>query len=411
MLLSKPVRNLGIRCIPLLRRQNVIRLSASGDLQTSPCSSSSSDARERQKASFGRRLAGTAGMFAAGVGLGMAWTQFSDNDILPRVEAAAPTTETHSTSRRKTNNFISDVVKSCSPGVVYIEIRDGRYNRMTSNGSGFIVSSDGLIMTNAHVVSSRIKNTVIIKLQDGTSVVGQIECLDMPADLALVRIPVKNLTPMKLGVSNDLEAGEWVVAIGSPLALSNTVTAGVVSTIGRTSLELGLQGNGMEYIQTDASITFGNSGGPLVNLDGEVIGINTMKITSGISFAIPIDYAKEFLQNHLKGLKDKGTNEMKKRRHIGITMVTITPELRYEMTQRNMISISDDVTGVFVVKVVIGSPAHKGGLRPGDVVTHINGQQVKNVQDIFKCLDNNQSLNVLVKRGTANLDLTVVAED
>jgi len=167
-----------------------------------------------------------------------------------------------------------------------------KFCRVVSNGSGFVVSSDGLIITNAHVVSGRTKNTVVVrtaiiiisrifnqtfmfqvKLNDGRSLVGKIEDLDMTADLAILRIPCvrinlnffwthfdffllqTNLQPMKLGASSDLEAGEWVVAIGSPFSLSNTVTAGVVSSANRKSNELGLHGKGMDYIQTDASIT------------------------------------------------------------------------------------------------------------------------------------------------------------
>ncbi|XP_059470779.1 serine protease HTRA2, mitochondrial [Neocloeon triangulifer] len=407
MLLSKPVQYLGPRCIRLLRPT----LASASTLRAQPLHSQGGE--QQISSSWSLRLATAGGLFAAGVGLGMAWADYyGDTGILPRVEAAQPSAGTEGGSRRKSNNFIADVVKTCSPGVVYIEILDGRFNRMMSNGSGFIVSDDGLIMTNAHVVSSRTRNTVVVKLHDGRSFVGKIEDLDMSADLALIRIPAKNLSPMKLGISNDLESGEWVVAIGSPLSLSNTVTAGVVSTVGRKSKELGLHGKGMEYIQTDASITFGNSGGPLVNLDEEVIGINAMKITAGISFAIPIDYAKDFLLKYLAKAKDKGfTSEVKSRRYMGITMVTITPELRFEMTQRNMISLPEDVSGVFIVKIVVGSPAHKGGLRPGDVITHINGEHVKSVQDIFKSLESSQSLEVAVRRGAETLDFVVVPED
>ncbi|CAK1594248.1 unnamed protein product [Parnassius mnemosyne] len=321
---------------------------------------------------------------------------------------------------REKYNFIADVVAVSAPSVVYIEIKDGRrFDLFTgkpitlSNGSGFIVKEDGLILTNAHVVVNKPNAIVEVKLMDGSIHKAIVEDCDLKSDLATLRIPVKNLPTMKLGSSADIRPGEWVVAMGSPLALSNTVTVGVVSSAQRASKEIGLWGKDMVYIQTDAPITFGNSGGPLVNLDGEAIGVNSMtltsdismKATSHISFAIPIDYVKDFLA------KSKAKLPQVSKRYLGITMMSLTPNILMELRMRNPEMPTDIKHGILVWKVIIGSPAYNGGLQPGDIVTTINGKPVYSASDIYTLLESSTGpLEMLVVRGRQRITLTITPE-
>ncbi|XP_023315394.1 serine protease HTRA2, mitochondrial isoform X1 [Trichogramma pretiosum] len=346
------------------------------------------------------------------------------NAVLPGVSAAS-IIPTDVKSFRNKFNFIADVVETAAPSVVYIEIKDHkRIDLFTgkpataSNGSGFIVQKDGLILTNAHVVINK-PNSIVkvhVRLQDGSTYTGIVEDIDFHSDLATVRINKDNCPVMKLGESTKLRPGEFVVAIGSPLALSNTITSGVVSSVNRHSDELGLHNKHMEYIQTDAAITFGNSGGPLVNLDGEAIGINAMKVTAGISFAIPIDYAKDFLQKAEERRKSKGASmtggysDNSRRRYLGITMLTLTPDILNDMQQQG--GVSPIVrNGVLIWRVMFGSPAYQGGLKPGDIITHVNGNPIKSSTDIYKILEKAGSVVMTLVRGGAVIKLEVQPED
>jgi len=279
-----------------------------------------------------------------------------------------------------------------------------------SNGSGFIVESDGLILTNAHVVVNKPRAGILVKLQDGTCYQGIVEDVDMKSDLATVRISPRGPLPvMRLGSSEDLRPGEWVVALGSPLSLSNTITAGVVSNKARPPGEMGLQGRDVpEYIQTDAAITFGNSGGPLINLDGEAIGINSMKVTPGISFAIPIDYAKEFLRKSKERAKG-GWLKQGEKRFLGITMVSLNHQLLEELRLRTQLPPS--VThGILVYKVVPGSPAGQAGLLSGDIITHINSQAIHGAGDLYKLLEGSGDLILTITRDMRTFTRTVRPE-
>lgn len=177
--------------------------------------------------------------------------------LMPTIKAAVPATNENYSGNRRKFNFFADIVETASPAVVYIEIKDKRhvdyFSRepvTASNGSGFIVEQNGLILTNAHVVINKPHTFVQVRLKDGRKFVGRVETVDPVSDLATVRIDCKNLPILKLGCSADLRAGEWVVALGSPLALNNTVTAGVVSSPHRASRELGLQGIFIHYFIT-----------------------------------------------------------------------------------------------------------------------------------------------------------------
>ncbi|XP_057187859.1 serine protease HTRA3a isoform X2 [Triplophysa rosa] len=216
----------------------------------------------------------------------------------------------HQNSPRYKFNFIADVVEKIAPAVVHIELflnhpLFGR-NVPLSSGSGFIMTQSGLIVTNAHVVTSSATVTgqqqLRVQLHDGQTYEASIRDIDKKSDIATIKInPKQKLPVLSLGRSADLRPGEFVVAIGSPFALQNTVTTGIISTTQRDGKELGIRDSDMDYIQTDTIINYGNSGGPLVNLDGEVIGINTLKVTAGISFAIPSDRITKFLdESNLK---------------------------------------------------------------------------------------------------------------
>ncbi|XP_061737359.1 serine protease HTRA3a [Nerophis ophidion] len=212
-------------------------------------------------------------------------------------------------SPRHQFNFIADVVEKIAPAVVHIElfIRHPIFGHQVclSSGSGFVVTPSGVIVTNAHVITYAALATgrpqLLVQLHDGDIYEAEVKEVDRKADIATIKVnPQKKLPVLSLGRSADLRPGEFVVAIGSPFALQNTVTTGIVSTAQRDGKELGIHDSDIDYIQTDAIINYGNSGGPLVNLDGEVIGINTLKVTAGISFAIPSDRIRHFLADSQK---------------------------------------------------------------------------------------------------------------
>jgi serine protease Do len=232
-------------------------------------------------------------------------------------------------------------------------------------GSGFIISSDGYVLTNNHIV--RDTENVQVTLQDGEELEGKIVGTDPDSDVALVKIEVggKELSYLELADSDKLEVGEWVLAIGNPFGLSHTVTAGIVSAKGRSGIGLAAY---EDFIQTDAAINPGNSGGPLINLNGKVVGMNTAIVGStgniGIGLAIPINMAKSVKQQ----LIDTGQVT---RGFLGITMEDVTAD------NAEVFGL-EEAEGVVVSDVIEDSPADKAGLKPYDVIVEFEGQKVTN---------------------------------
>ncbi|XP_067935969.1 serine protease HTRA1-like [Watersipora subatra] len=281
---------------------------------------------------------------------------------------------------REKHNFIADIVEKVSPAVVLIQTSS--YFRQGS-GSGFIISSDGLIVTNAHVVQSARHGQVTVELPNGKKYNGEVQFVDHAGDLALVKIHDVNLPTIELAVSESLRPGEWVVAVGCPLSLSNTVTSGIVSSTGRKSSQLGMR-NSVNYIQTDAPITFGNSGGPLINLDGEAVGVNTLKVTEGISFAIPSDYVKNFLTKAAQHKKDRVMMRLTGPPYIGIAAITLSPHLAAQL--RHRLDIKDIDRGVFVVEVNDASPAQQAGLIKHDIILKVDDRAVDDFNDLISTI-------------------------
>jgi serine protease Do len=243
--------------------------------------------------------------------------------------------------------------------------------KQRSLGSGFLIDKDGFIVTNNHVIedADQIKVILVDDREFDAEVVGR----DPKTDLALIRIQgAKDLQPLTIGSSEKLKVGTWVVAIGSPFGLEQTVTAGIVSAKGR------IIGSGPydDFIQTDASINPGNSGGPLLNMDGEVVGINTAIIASGqgIGFAIPVDMAKGIISQ----LKEKGEVT---RGWLGVGIQDLTPELAeyYDL---------DVKEGVLVTQVFAGDPADKAGIQVNDIILTVDGSSVSTGRELSSLIAN-----------------------
>ncbi len=240
-------------------------------------------------------------------------------------------------------------------------------HKQRSGGSGVIVDKEGYILTNNHVVEDTDK--IKVRLNDGREFAATLKGQDSRTDLAVLHIKAKDLPVATLGDSDNLDVGEWAIAIGSPFGLEHTVTVGVVSAKGRSGLGTG---NYEDFIQTDASINPGNSGGPLINIDGEVIGINAMIIQpgTGIGFAIPINMAKQILSDLIKHGKVV-------RPWLGISVQDLTPEMAEQFQVK-------EKEGVLVAQVHQGTGAERAGLLSGDIIQSVDDKAIKNGNELIK---------------------------
>jgi serine protease Do len=234
-------------------------------------------------------------------------------------------------------------------------------------GTGFIIDKHGHILTNHHVIEGAER--ILVKLTDGRSLFAEVVGADPDTDIALIKVPGDGRLPHAvLGDSDELRVGEWVCAIGNPLAYEHTVTVGVVSFIGRKLFDMSLD----NYIQTDAAINFGNSGGPLINTRGEVIGINSAisRQASSIGFAVPINQAKAILPQLM-------TTGRVSRGYIGVALRDVDPDLQSSLNLER-------AAGALVQDVTPGSPADRAGLKPYDLVTAVDGRRIEMNDELIR---------------------------
>ena len=357
-----------------------------------------------------------------GVGLGalMAVAISACNGRLPSWPGPGPSQEvarisdaTTSTPLQPGSNVIVDAVAKVGPAVVRIDTIKRMVNplgglfgggpsiqQQQGQGSGFITRSDGVILTNAHVVEGTTE--VSVTLPDGRIFSGKVLGSDPLTDVAVVKVVATRLPVAPLGDSGKVRPGEWAIAIGNPLGLDNTVTAGIISAIQRTNA-VG-QGQRVPYIQTDAAVNPGNSGGPLINDRGQVIGINTairQAPGAGLSFAVPINVARVIAGQILaRGYASHP--------YIGVRLQALTPQLAREINATTSECRLPLVNGVVVVDVVEGSPAAKGGLKSCDLIETVGGRRVDNPSEVQLAVDQSKvgdGLELEVRRGERRLKL------
>ena len=272
-----------------------------------------------------------------------------------------------------------------------------RQRKERGQGSGVIFQSDGLILTNAHVVEQT--DRVTVGLQSGQRVEGKVVGLDKLTDLAVVKLSGNGPWPVApLGNSDALQVGDWAIAVGNPYGLDNTVTLGIISNLNRKASKLGITDKRLDLIQTDAAINPGNSGGPLLNADGEVVGINTLVRSgpgAGLAFAIPINRARNIAGQLV-------ANGRARHPMIGVALDVVR------------LPNGDPGTGALVASVQPGGPADQAGLRSGDVILAIAGRPVQMPSDVISAVEANglgRNLSISVQRAGQRLQVEVMPGD
>ena len=249
-------------------------------------------------------------------------------------------------------------------------------------GSGVIFSKEGLVLTNAHVIEKT--DQLIVGLSDGRRVLGNVVGEDSLTDLAVIKLKAKGPWPTaQLGDSDNLQVGDWAIAVGNPFGLENTVTLGIISNLNRDVAQLGISDKRIDLIQTDAAINPGNSGGPLLNSVGEVIGINTLVRTgpgAGLGFAIPINRARKIA-------KDLITSGRAKHPMIGVTLSSNIKQ------KSNFLSQTED--GAIIKYLMPNGPAEKGGLKVNDLIISINNEKISTPADVVKKINKNNLQSAL----------------
>ncbi|MEM9275127.1 MAG: HhoA/HhoB/HtrA family serine endopeptidase [Cyanobacteria bacterium P01_F01_bin.143] len=376
-----------------------------------------------------RKLSVYFGILALGCGAGFWGTRYLGNSktvveskkvyptVIPTLSRNLPNLATESDNV----NFIAQAVQKVGPAVVRIDASrqvssSSRDNGLSQpffrrffgdgnspipdqlergTGSGFILSSDGRLITNAHVVEG--SKSVQVTLKNGEVYEGEVLGVDLITDVAVLKIDATDLPTVTLGNAEQLNPGEWAIAIGNPLGFDNTVTVGIISAIDRSSSQVGVPNKRVRFIQTDAAINPGNSGGPLLNAQGEVIGINTAirADAQGLGFAIPIETAQRIAnQLFAEGKADHP--------YLGIHMVNLTPETKEQINLQQDLDVNITAEeGVLIVKVVPNSPAARAGLQAGDTILKVGDRDVQNsveVQDRVESSEIGKSLPLEILR-------------